>query len=159
MTSPDQAMRALGDDIPIPTFEQPAFTSPPPLSEARVAIVTTAAMMRPGDEPWEHGQTSFRVFDRAERNLIVSHISPNFDRSGVSADLNVVYPIDRLEEMADESVIGDVSPRHVSFHGAVMLGGIAGTGNQLRTVILDTGPAAAKLLREEGVDVVVLTPV
>jgi D-proline reductase (dithiol) PrdB len=67
-------------------------------------------------------------------------------------DLDVVYPIDRLEELAEQGVIGDVASRHLSFMGAV-------GGASLQSIILDTGPAAAKVLVEDGVDVVVLTPV
>ncbi len=147
--------------IPVIEFEESAYVTPPPLERACVAIVTTSGLSRPGEKPWEHGETAFRTLAREERNLIVSHISPNFDRTGVAADLNVVYPIDRLEELAAEGVIGAVADRHISFQGAVADGVASGAGgeNQLRTIQLDTGPAAARLLRAEGVDVAILTPV
>jgi D-proline reductase (dithiol) PrdB len=154
-------MRESMAEIAVIDFGDPAFTTPKPLAQARVAIVTTSGLMRPGAEPWQHGQTSFRVIDRDERDLVVSHISPNFDRTGVAADLNVVYPIDRLEELAREGVIGEVAPRHLSFQGAMGNGPQNGPGvpTQLRTVVLDSGPAAARLLLDDRVDVVVLTPV
>ena len=79
------------------------------------------------------------------------HLSPNFDRSGIIADLNVAFPVERLEELAKEGVIGAVAPRHLSFMGAL--------DETMTTLRQDTGPAAAKLLREDGVNVVVLTPV
>ena len=81
----------------------------------------------------------------------MGHWSPNFDHTGFQLDLNVVYPIDRLEELAAQGVIGDVAPRHFAF-----------AGNQPETVSelrLDTGPACAKELLADAVDVVVLTPV
>ena len=53
--------------------------------------------------------------------------------------------------MADEGVIGGVAPRHIAFMGAQ-------DGN-ITTIRMDTAPAAAKLLKEDGVDVVLLTPV
>ena len=43
---------------------------------------------------------------------MLGHHSVNFDRGGFAADLNVVYPIDRLEEMAAGGVIGDVADNH-----------------------------------------------
>ncbi len=61
----------------------------------------------------------------------------------------MLYPIDRLEELAAEGVIGGVAPRHLSFMGALH--------DTLSTIRLDTGPAAAKLLRDDGVSVVLLT--
>jgi D-proline reductase (dithiol) PrdB len=144
-------MRALVNDIPVPEFDKTPFTTPPPLSQAKVAIVTTAALRRPDDATWARGDESFRVLPDAARNLTVSHASPNWDRSGLAADLNVAYPVDRLHELADEGAIGSVAPNHIAFHGVI-------EGN-LSTIRLDTGPAAARRLRDDGVDVVLLTPV
>jgi D-proline reductase (dithiol) PrdB len=147
----DAEMRQAVADLPVPEFETTAFTSPPPLSEATVALVTTAGLMRPGEE-WvpQEGDSGFKVFERDERDLVVGHQSTNFDRTGIAADRNVAYPIDRLEELAVEGVIGAVAPRHLSFTGPVM---------DLTTLVIDSGPAAGALLRGDGVDVVLLTPV
>ena len=81
----------------------------------------------------------------------LGHLSPNFDRSGFAADLNVVYPIDRLEEMASEGVIGKVADTHLSFMGA--------QDETMSSIRMDTGPAAAKLLKDQGTDIVLLTPI
>lgn len=147
----DADMRRMVADLPAPEFESPAFTSPPPLSEATVALVTTAGLMRPGEE-WhpQEGHTGFNVFRRDERDLIVGHQSTNFDRTGIAADRNVAYPIDRLEELAGGGVIGAVARRHLSFTGPIM---------DLTTLVVDSGPAAGALLRGDGVDVVLLIPV
>ena len=147
----DAEMRQAVADLPVPEFETTAFTSPPPLSEATVALVTTAGLMRPGEE-WvpQEGDSGFKVFERDERDLVVGHQSTNFDHTGIAADRNVAYPIDRLEELAVEGVIGAVAPRHLSFTGPVM---------DLTTLVIDSGPAAGALLRGDGVDVVLLTPV
>ncbi len=147
----DDAMRAMVNDVPVPEFDSTPFTIPPPLREATVAIVTTAALRRREDPPWTRGDESFRVLPDTARNLTVGHASPNWDRSGIAADLNVAYPVDRLHELADDGVIGAVAPNHISFHGV-----IEGT---LSTIRLDSGPAAAARLRDDGVDVVLLTPV
>jgi D-proline reductase (dithiol) PrdB len=144
-------MRALVNDVPVPEFDSTPFTTPPPLREATVAIVTTAALRRSEDPPWARGDETFRVLPGTARNLTVGHATPNWDRIGIAADLNVAYPVDRLHEMADAGVIGAVAPNHISFHGV-----IEGT---LSTIRLDSGPAAAARLRDDGVDVVLLTPV
>jgi D-proline reductase (dithiol) PrdB len=52
------------------------------------------------------------------RELVMSHVSTNFDRTGFQRDLNVVFPVDRLRELADEGVIGSVASFHYSFMGA-----------------------------------------
>jgi D-proline reductase (dithiol) PrdB len=150
--SADAMMRAHAATLPTPSFENPAFTPlGKPLSEARVAIVTSAALHRPDDEQFTQGDTSFRALERGERELKLGHWSPNFDRTGFQLDLNVVYPIDRLEELAAACVIGSVASTHYSF-----------AGNQPDTVSalrLDSGPACAAALAADAVDVVVLTPV
>ena len=150
--SGDEAMRELGVQLPVPEFESTAFTRlDKPLSEATVAIVTSAALHRQGQEGFTPADTGFRAIDRTDRDLVLGHWSPNFDRSGFLLDLDVVYPIDRLEELAAAGVIGAVAQTHYAF-----------AGNQPDTVSevrLDTGPDCAAKLLAEGVDVVVLTPV
>ncbi len=149
--SGDQAMRAHSGTLPVPEFADAAFVTPPPLAEATVAIVTSAALHTREDAAFGNADTSFRAIDRAERDLILGHWSPNFDRNGFTIDLNVVYPIDRLEELAEAGVIGDVAPKHYSFAG--------NQPDDVAAIRLDSGPAAAAEMLSAGVDVVVLTPV
>jgi len=145
-------MRAFAANTPMPDMgELPWTPLTKPLSECRVAIVTTAALHTAGDEGFTPDDPSFRILPSDRRDLRLGHWSPNFDRSGFTADLDVVYPIDRLEELAARGTIGSVAPRHYAF-----------AGNQedtLTGIRLDHGPAVAKLLRDDEVDVVLLTPV
>ncbi len=147
----DQAMRAYSSSLPGPTFDSPAFVTPGPLASAMVAIVTSAALHTPDDDSFAGGDTSYRLIERSRRDLMLGHWSPNFDRSAFAMDLNVVYPIDRLEELAARGMIGAVAPRHVSFAG--------NQPDDVSTIRYDSGPAAAAALRVDGVDVVLLTPV
>ena len=147
----DRDVKAMTDDIETPVFETTAFTKPPPLSEATVALVTTASLHHPDQDDFAPADTGYRVLDGSRRDYVTGHWSPNFDHTGFQLDHNVVYPIDRLEELAADGVIGDVAPRHFAF-----------AGNQPATVSelrLDTGPACAREMLADGVDVVVLTPV
>lgn len=150
--SPDAMMRAYGASLPAPEFSNPSFSPlKKPLSEARVAIVTSAALHQPSQDKFTQGDTTFRSFGSDVRDLVLGHWSPNFDHTGFQLDLNVVYPIDRLTELSEQGVIGDVAPRHFAF-----------AGNQPDTVSeirLDTGPACAAELLADDVDVVILTPV
>ncbi len=147
----DQMMRAHSATLPAPEFPNPAWVIPRALATATVAIVTSAALHTTDDEGFTAGDTSYRLIDRTRRDLVLGHWSPNFDHTGVAIDLNVVYPIDRLEELAARGVIGSVAPRHVSFAG--------NQPDDVATIRLDSGPAAAAALRQDGVDVVILTPV
>ena len=147
----DRAMRAHSAALAAPEFPDPAWVTPPPLDRATVAIVTSAALYQSDDEAFSAGDAGYRFIDRDRRDLVLGHWSPNFDRSAVAMDLNVVYPIDRLEELALQGMIGAVAPRHVSFAG--------NQPDDVATIRLDTGPAAAAALRDDGVDVVIFTPV
>lgn len=146
----DAIVRARVGEVP-PGIDFPPveLVAAPPLAEATVAIVTTAALAHPG-EPWADQTHDYRLFDRHDENLLIAHNSTNFDRSGFALDRNVVYPIDRLVELEREGRLGRVAPRHASFIGSTF---------ELGTFLLDTGPRLASELRRDGVDVALLTPV
>jgi D-proline reductase (dithiol) PrdB len=134
-------------------FPDTSFHLPPPLSEATVAIVTTAGLSCAGDSEFETiGDQSYRRLPAGRTDLALSHASPMWDRAGVAMDRNVVLPHDRLVELAASGVIGAVSSNHYSFMGAQRDATMA-------TIRLDSGPAVAQQLRADGVDVVLLTPV
>lgn len=146
----DSHIKSGASQVECPPFEDPAFVTPKPLNECKVAIVTSASMHHEDDDDFAPVDTGLRVLERHRRDIIVGHWSPNFDAIGVAMDLNVVYPIDRLEELADQGKIGAVSDIHLA---------VAGNQFDLSGIRLDGGPAAAKLLVDHEVDVVLLTPV
>lgn len=148
----DATVRARANDIPVYQFDSLAWTTPKPLSESRVAVVTTAGLTTDSASLWSQSDEGFTVLPHGSTDLSFAHFSPNFDRSGFNLDVNTVLPIDRLDEMATAGIIGSVAEQHISFMGAQ-------ADHNLATMRLDTGPAAAQLLREDGVDTILLTPV
>jgi len=146
----DRDLKALTAEIDCPSFERPAFTRPGPLSLATVAVVTTASLHHPDQPDFAGGDTSHRVLDAARRDWVLGHWSPNFDTSGYAVDPNVVLPLDRLDELVTAGRIARVADHHLAY---------AGNQFELSAIRLDSGPAGAKLLVDEGVDVVLLTPV
>jgi D-proline reductase (dithiol) PrdB len=127
-----------------------------PLAEANVALVTTAGLVLADQEPFDDhikgGDSSFRVIpgDADISTLIDTHRSETFDHSGIQSDPNLAFPLDRLHELARDGRIGRVNDRHLSFMGSITAPG---------RLIRDTAPAAAQLLVEDHVDVVLLVPV
>ena len=146
----DQQVKAMTADIETPEFETTAFTTPPPLSEATVAIVTSASLHHPDDDDFAPADTGCRVLSAERRDYVMGHWSPNFDTTGFAIDINTVFPIDRLDELAAKGVIGKVAEEHLAY---------AGNQFDLSAIRLDSGPAGARRLKEQGVDVVLLTPV
>ncbi len=127
-----------------------------PIEQARVALVTTAGFHLPDQEPFDEsvrgGDDSFRIIpaDADVSQLRSSHRSDAFDHAGIEADPNVALPLERLRELAAEGRIGGVAPRHLSFMGSI---------TAPARLIRQTAPQAAELLRADGVEAVVLTPV
>ncbi|MYG90870.1 MAG: selenoprotein B glycine/betaine/sarcosine/D-proline reductase [Chloroflexi bacterium] len=154
MTDPpagDGLIRPPIGNLPVPEFAETAWTVPPPLAEARVAVVTSAALYPCDGEPFTVTDTSYRALDHDQRQLVMGHWSPNFDRSAFGIDYNVVYPLARLDELAEQGVIGSVASKHYAFAG--------NQPDDVATIRYDSGPACAAELKADGVDVVFLTPV
>src|SRR5215469_7484441 len=120
-----------------------------PLSEARVAVVTTAAFVRRDQSPFDTsirgGDYSYHVIPANTdlSALEIAHRSDAFDIRGITSDKNLALPLDRLKSLAEEGVIGSVAPRHFSF-----MGSIAAPGRLIAT----TAPEVARLLLEDRVD-------
>ncbi len=146
---PDMARNLLS--LPLPEIEPQAWISPRPLAETTVAIVTTAGLHPSGDRPFNPGSVEYRLVpgDIDFADLRMSHLSVNFDRSGFQQDINTVFPLERLRELAEAGVIGGVSRYHYSFMGA----------QPEPTRLERTGEEIGRLLAEDGVDAAFLTPV
>ena len=148
----DEQLRTTLGGLKSFAFDDVPWTTPKPLHESRVAIVTTAGLRVEENADWNAGDQGFTQIPHDAENLTLAHYSPNFDRVGWVLDKNVVFPIDRLYELAEDGIIGSVAKTHISFMGAQ-------PDHTLETIRLDSGPAAAKLLKDDEVDLVLLTPV
>ena len=106
--------------LSLPEIEGGAFVSGSPLAERRIAVVSSAGLGRRGDRPFGPGAVDYRVLpsDSDANDILMSHISVNYDRTGFQQDLNIVYPVERLKEMAARGEIGGVAAHHYSFMGA-----------------------------------------
>lgn len=145
---PAQARRLA--ELECPDFATRPWVKGPPLARRRVAIVSSAGLVRRGEMPFRGRDADYRVIPGGTRpeDLLISHISINFDRTGFQEDWNVVFPLDRLNELAAESAIGSVAATHYAFMGA--------------TDPAQMEPHARELagrLKSDRVDAVILSPV
>ena len=103
-----------------PSFDDTPLLPGKPLAERRVAIISTAGLHKRGDRAFDVGDGSYRVIpgETPASDLVMSHISVNFDRTGFQQDLNVVFPIDRLRELVASGDVGSMASVHYSFMGA-----------------------------------------
>ena len=120
-----------------------------PLSEMTVALATAAGVHRKDQERFNlAGDFTWRKIpnESEEDDLMVTH--GGYDNSDVNKDINCMFPYERLHELAADGVIKGVAPYHYCFMG--------GGGNQEK-FRNETGPEIAKVLKEEGVDAVIMT--
>lgn len=126
-----------------------------PVRESTIALVTTAGVHLTGQPPFDmddpDGDPTFREIplDAPRATWTITH--KYYDHSAADQDLNVVLPIDRLRELADERRIGGIGPFAYGFMGHI-------DGPHLRTLIETTAPAVARRLKADGAEAVVLTP-
>jgi D-proline reductase (dithiol) PrdB len=145
---PAQAKRLA--ELECPDFKTRPWVAGPPLAKRRIAIVSSAGLVVRGENPFRGRDPDYRAIptDTKPSELLISHISINFDRTGFQEDWNVVFPLDRLKELAAEGVIGSVAATHYSFMGA--------------TDPVEMEPYARELagrLQQDRVDAVILSPV
>jgi D-proline reductase (dithiol) PrdB len=133
----------------------PWATRPVSLPQATVALVTLAGVHLRAQAPFDmqspDGDASFRVIPGLtdSGDLTITH--DYYDHTAADHDVNVVFPIARLRELAAAGWIGRTAPRHIGAMGHIQ-------GAETRRLVAETAPAIARLLREDGVDYVVLVP-
>ena len=127
------------------------WIDPGPLDQARVAIVSTAGLHRRDDQRFRPGAVDYRLLpdDVDFADVVVSHVSTNFDRSAFQQDPNIWFPLDRLRELAAAGEIGSVARWHYSFMGA----------QPNHEALIPAGEEVGRLLAADEVDVALLVPV
>lgn len=140
-----------------PTFDWTVFEEPSPrrglelpLEQARVALVGTAGAYLRGQRPFSlgaEGDHSYREIPAEVDELRLAH--GGYDTRRARRDPDVVFPLALLGGLAREGMIGKVAPRAFSF-----MGYIPETG----PLLAETGPAVARELIADAVDLVLLVP-
>lgn len=143
-------IKGIQSEIYVPITPQPVWApATKPLNEMVIAIATAAGVHLKSDERFNlSGDTSYRIIpgDTKSEDLMVSH--GGYDNSDVNKDINCMFPLDRLRELAEEGFIKGIAPKHIGFMGG---------GGDVEYFIEHTGPEIAKILKEEGVDGVIMT--
>ncbi len=125
------------------------------LPEARVGVVTAAGIHLVGDPPFDmtnkEGDASFRI---VPGGVDVAHIRIThdyYDHSAADKDINCVFPIERMRELAGAGEIGEVAPRHVGMMGHLL-------GSQAERLVGTTAREMAEVFLADQVDLVLATP-
>ena len=130
------------------------------LAESTIALLSSAGLSIEGSQPpfdldrerqepmW--GDPTHRVIPHGvERPLAMSHLHVN--NADVLADRNIALPIDVLDDLVTDGMVGAAADEHVSVMGYQQAG--------LEVWRDETSPAIVEVLRAQGTDGVVLAPV
>ena len=118
------------------------------LEEAMVCLVSTAGVREKKDKPFEvEGDTSYRVISGEASGADLAFDDAHYDHACADQDINCIFPIDRLRELAAEKRIGGLTERHFSL----------GFSQALRELRETTIPRLAREVDQVRPDAVLLT--
>lgn len=155
MSKASLKQRIIGKAVEL--FQKKSISSPEiapiskDLSNAKVALITTAGVHLAKQKPFdtENGDYTFRVIpdETPLKELTISH--GHYDKTFALKDINCVFPIARLHELKVEGVIGSLATYHIGIMGYIP------QVEQLNTI---SAPAIVKLLKEDQVDIAIISP-
>ena len=108
------AMITKSDFIPLAKLRKP-------LSESRLTFVSTAGVQPKDSMPFDTvhpiGDYTFRRVPSDSKPTDLEIHQLKYPTLGAKRDLNVIFPIERLQELAKEKVIGGLTTNFFSFIG------------------------------------------
>lgn len=132
-------------------------TAPPmaalskPLSECRVGMIATGGVYVEGQTAFTYkDDTSYRSIpnDADTAQLRATHFA--YDLTDARQDVNVVFPIDALNELDRNGTIGELAPNFFTCMGGIY---------SQRRVREELAPALVERCQADQIDVVLLVPV
>ncbi|MBT3787490.1 MAG: selenoprotein B glycine/betaine/sarcosine/D-proline reductase [Alphaproteobacteria bacterium] len=141
--------KLLGN-LECPSFESEPWVNPGPLKDRRVTIISSGGIHHRDEVPFKGGDFGYRTIpaNADARDIVMSHVSVNFDRTAFQQDLDAIFPLSHLADMAADGTIGSVATDHYSFMGATD-----------PALMEDDARELAGRLQADNVDTAVLIPV
>jgi D-proline reductase (dithiol) PrdB len=160
-------VRAYSGDVEWAYDEGPFTPLRKPVSQSRLALVTSSGHFVEGDDPAPFGVNDMTQEEAAKRIIEFCRATPTlsmipsdtpqqklrvrhggYDVRAARTDHNVVFPLEILLELEREGAIGELASKAYSFVGAC---------SQIR-LLKQTGPQWVRLLQQEQPDAVLLVP-
>ncbi len=125
------------------------------IADCRLALVTTGGVHLRSQPPFDmsdpEGDPTFREIPSGVSSSELTITHNYYDHSDADRDMDVIFPLQRAIELHAAEDIGAVNPRHFSFMGHI-------DGRHIETLCRETAPRVAATLKEDGADIVILTP-
>ena len=92
-----------------------------PLAASRLTLVSSCGVHLKSEEPLDvchpFGDFRFmRVPSRSKHNDLIIH-QLKYPHDDADLDINVIFPIERLQELCEEGLLGELTPNFFSFIG------------------------------------------
>ncbi|MEW6730881.1 MAG: glycine/sarcosine/betaine reductase selenoprotein B family protein [Acidobacteriota bacterium] len=130
--------------IPFTPFERP-------LNKAIVAMVSSTGVHMKSQEPFdindEQGDRSFRVIPANVELSDLMITNSHYNHSDVDSDLNCIFPIETLQGLIKEGLIGGIAEKSI---------GLMGYSMQMKRIQEDTAPKIATELERSRADAVLM---
>ena len=136
-----------------------------PLREATIALFSSGGIYGDDQDPYYPAELTYEQAMRDVRKarerfpslraipadtpverLRVGHVG--YDIRAAQKDINVIFPLTRFRELAQEGSIGALAERNYSYHGLT----------NIPRLVQESAPQWAQMLKDDGVDAVFLTP-
>jgi D-proline reductase (dithiol) PrdB len=145
-------------------LDSPFASMRKPLREATVVLFSSGGIYLDDQDPYYPAELTYEQAIRdirktrerfpslrvipantPEERLRVGHVG--YDIRAAQKDINVIFPLTRLRELAQEGVIGSLAERNYSYHGLT----------NIPRLMQESAPQWAQMLKDDGVDAVFLT--
>jgi D-proline reductase (dithiol) PrdB len=125
------------------------------VNRCRLALITSGGVHLRSQIPFNMtdpaGDPTFREIpaNTSSSDLTITH--NYYDHSDADKDINIIFPLERIQDLKQAGDLGDVNYRHFSFMGHIM-------HHHIDTLMKDTAPNVAAKLKSDKVDIAILTP-
>jgi D-proline reductase (dithiol) PrdB len=84
------------------------------LKDSRIALVSTSGAYVEGMQPFTDNDLTFRLIPNDTDTKKIRFVPGHFDTSKGARDPNIMFPLDRLRELAASREIGGLTENHIS---------------------------------------------
>jgi len=124
-----------------------------PLSESRIALVSTGGLRLKSQAPFDvlksDGDWTIRAIPSATPREEIRIDHTHYNHGDADDDVNCMFPIERVRDLVSIGFVGSVTETFFGMMGFIPNG---------THVVEQAGPEIARRLKAEGADIVLLTP-
>ena len=76
-----------------PNIEEHSWINPKASKDRKVSVVSTAAVSNRGEKPFSWLARDYRTIKKTDRDLVMTHVAAEYDRTAWQQDLNTIMPV------------------------------------------------------------------